>query len=228
MIDEKELLKIVSESIPKEDDEVLAEAYVAQPKVYPQVTELLSQQTKDAHSKLYQDYVKALSETSFKIDTANRAEANSRSSMYRGLKEDEAYLHNAVYLHELYFANCFDPHSEIFMDTLAYMRLQRDFGTFEAWQADFLAASQSNRDGWAVCGYSTFLRRFVNTFFDGHDGHVMAGLIPVIVVDVHSHAYYRDYLEDKKSYVIAMMQEFNWDVIEARFKKIEAIEGATK
>ena len=228
MIDEKELLKIVSESIPKEDGEVLTEAYVAQAKVYPQVTDLLSQHTKDSHAKLYQEYVKQLSETSFKIDTADRVEANSRSSMYRGLKIDEAYLHNAVYLHELYFANCFDPHSEIFMDTLAYMRLQRDFGTFESWQADFMACAQSNRDGWAVCGYSTFLRRFVNTFVDGHDGHVMLGLIPVIVVDVHGHAYYRDYLEDKKSYVIAMMQEFNWDVIEARFKKVEAIEGATK
>lgn len=228
MIDEKQLLKIISESIPKGDEESLNEAYVAQPKVYPQVSDLLSQQTKDSHAKLYQNYAKKLSEVSFKIDTADRLGANSSSSSYRSLKVDEAKLHNATYLHELYFANCFDPHSEIFMDTLAYMRLQRDFGTFEQWQADFMACAQSARDGWVVCGYSTFLRKFVNTFVDGNEANIMMGLIPVLVIDVHEHAYYRDYLDDKKSFIVAMMQELNWDVVESRFKKVDAIDGAMK
>lgn len=228
MINEKMLRKIVADSIPQEKSEQINEAYVAQAKTYPQVSELVSQQTKDAHAKLYTSYVKSLSETSFKIDTVNRLEANSRSSTFRSLKQDEIAMHNAVYFHELFFSNCFDPSSEIFMDTLAFMRLQRDFGTFEQWQSDFLAASQSNRDGWVVCGYSVFLRRFLNTFVDGNDGPSITGFIPMIVVDVHEHAYYHDYLEDKKSYVIAMMQEFQWDVIESRFKKAEAIEGALK
>lgn len=227
MIDEKVLLKIVADSMPKIDDKI-NEAYVAQAKVYPQVTELLSQEAKDAHSKLYQDYAKKLSEVSFKIDTADRLNANSSSSAFRSLKADEAKLHNAVYLHELFFANCFDPHSEIFMDTLAFMRLQRDFGTFEQWQSDFMACGLSAQDGWAVCGYSLFLRKFVNTIIDGNDSGVMLGLIPMIVVDMHEHASFRDYLGDKKSYLIAMMQEFNWDVIESRFAKADKIEGVTK
>lgn len=226
MLDDKVLKEIVAKSLPK-PEETLDEAYVAQPKMYPQVTELLSQQTKDAHAKLYQKQVKDLSETSFKIDTVDRLEVDSHSS-YSALKADEADLHNAVYFHELFFSNCFDPHSEIFMDTLAFMRLQRDFGTFEQWQADFLAAAQAAHNGWVVCGYSLFLKRFVNTFVNGSSGNVMAAVIPVVVVDVHEHAYYRDYLEDKKSYIVAMMRELNWDVIESRFKKVEAISEAMK
>lgn len=232
MIDEKELQKIVKESIaaasPSFSKETLEEAYIAQPKIYPQTTDLLSNSTKDAHTKLYQGYVEKLTRVSAEIDVADKLNANSSSSDYSSLKRDESYLHNAVYLHELYFANCFDPNSEIFMNMFAYMRLQRDFGTFEAWQADFIACAHSNRDGWVVCGYSSFLKRFVNTFVENHSSNVMMGLYPVIVVDTHEHAYYRDYLEDRKSYIVAMMQQFNWDVIESRFVRAEKIAEALK
>jgi Fe-Mn family superoxide dismutase len=227
MFDDKMLQEIVSASLPK-GEKTLDEAYVAQAKRYPLVTELLSTMSKEAHLKAYETFVDRLSKTSMKVDTAAKQEANSLSSAYRELKQDEAYLHNAVYLHELFFANCFDPSSEIFMDTLAFMRLQRDFGTFETWQSDFLACAQSARDGWVICGYSIFLRRFVNTFVDSDSTGVMMGVIPMIVVDVHEHAYYRDYLDDRKSYVIGMMQELNWDVIEGRFNKAETINEALK
>jgi superoxide dismutase len=37
------------------------------------------------------------------------------------------------------------------------------------------------------------------------------------------HAYYRDYLTDKKSYLISQMREINWNVVEERVKKAEAL-----
>ena len=46
---------------------------------------------------------------------------------------------------------------------------------------------------------------------------------PVIVIDVHEHAYFRDYLNDRKAYVYAMMKELRWDVIEERFKRADGI-----
>jgi superoxide dismutase len=42
------------------------------------------------------------------------------------------------------------------------------------------------------------------------------------------HAYYRDYLNDPKSYLISQMREFNWTVIEERFKKAESIAQVVK
>jgi Fe-Mn family superoxide dismutase len=208
--------------------ESLDEAYVAEPKVFKQVSEFSTQKTKDAHTQLYKGYVETLNKVSAKLDTVDRGAADSKHSEYRSLKLDEIYNLNATWLHELYFANSFDPHSEITMDSLSYLRLERDWGTFEDWQRDFMACAMSAGSGWAVCGYHTFLQRYVNTVVSHHSGDVMLGLYPVIVVDMWEHAYYRDYLTDKKSHLVARMREFNWNVIEDRFNKAESMAQVLK
>lgn len=201
--------------------EKLDEAYVAEPKVFKQVSEFSTQKTKDSHDVLYKGYVDALNKISAELDSADRSSSDSKHSQYRSLKLDEVYNLNATWLHELYFANAFDPHSEITMDSLSYMRLERDWGTFEDWQRDFMACAMAAGSGWAVCGYNMFLQRYVNTIISHHSGDVMVGLYPVIVVDMWEHAYYRDYLNDKKSHLVARMREFDWEVIEERIKKAE-------
>ncbi len=204
------------------------ESYVAEPKTYKQVSELVSQKTKTAHVELYKGYVESLNKVSAELDTVDRSVADSRHSALRSLKLDESLNLNSVWLHELFFANCFDPHSEVFMDTKSYMRLERDFGTFEDWQKDAMATALAAGNGWLVCGYNMFLRRFVNTIVTGHSGDAMIGVYPVIVIDMHEHAYARDYLTDKKSYLVTMMRELNWDVIESRFLKAESINEVLK
>lgn len=210
------------------NEQSINESYVAEPKAYKQVSELVSQKTKTAHVELYKGYIKSLNDVSAELDTADRTLADSRHSDYRSLKLDETFNLNSVWLHELYFANCFDPHSEVFMDTKSYMRLERDFGTFEDWQKDAMACALSAGNGWLVCAYNMFLRKFVNTIVSNHSQDVMLGLYPVIVIDMHEHAYARDYLTDKKSYLVAMMRELNWDVIESRFIRAESIHEILK
>jgi Fe-Mn family superoxide dismutase len=222
------LKKAISESVSSALPNVLDEAYVAEPKQFKQVTEYVSQKTKETHLELYKGYIGSLNSVSSKLDTANRSETNPRHSDYRSLKLDETYNLNAVWLHELYFANCFDPHSEIAMDSQSYLKLQRDFGNFDDWQKDFMASAMSSGNGWAVCGYHMFLRRYVNTFISHHSSDVMLGLFPVIVVDMWEHAYTKDYLNDKKSYLVSQMREFNWSIIEDRFKRAESIAQVVK
>ena len=213
----------VTSKLPKLD-----EAFVHEPKPFKQVSEFVSQKTKSAHEELYKGYVESFNKVSAELDTADRGNANPRHSQYRSLKVDETFNLNAMWLHELYFANCYDPHSEVTMDSLAYMRLERDFGTFDDWQKDFMACALASKAGWAVVGYHMFLRKYVNIMIDEHSGHVPVGFYPVIVVDMWEHAYYRDYLTDKKSYLIAQMRELNWNVIEDRFKKAEGIAQVVK
>jgi Fe-Mn family superoxide dismutase len=219
-----DLAKIVKESLSAAgvSKEKLSEAMVAQQKRYPQVSEMVSQKTKDAHERLYKNYVEKFNRISAELDTASR-ETDSNGAEYRNLKVDETQNLNAIWLHELYFSNCFDPHSEIFADSYAYLHLQRDFGSFEEWQRHFVACAMSAREGWAVCAYNIFLRKYVNTVIDGHSNNVMLGLYPVVVLDMHSHSYYRDYLDDKQSYIISQMREINWTVVEERVKRAERI-----
>lgn len=221
--------KIVEESLRTSGaiPERLDEALVAQPKKYTQVSETVSQRTKDAHSRLYDGYIEKFNRVSAELDSVSK-EADSNDSTYRQLKVSETFNLNGIWLHELYFANCFDPTSEITANSLVYMRLQRDFGTFDDWQRHFMACALSAREGWAVCGYSTFVRKFVNTFIDGHSQNVPLGFYPILVVDMWSHAYYRDYLDDKHSYLVTQMREINWDVVNDRVLRAEKIGDALK
>lgn len=206
----------------------LNEAYVHEPKPFKQVTEFVSQKTKNAHVELYKGYIESINKISSELDTVDKDNVNSRHADFRSLKMDEAYNLNATWLHELYFSNCFDPNSEVTMDSTSFLHLQRDFGTFEDWQRDFIATAMAAGNGWAVCGYHTFLRRYINMVVSHHSGDVMLGVYPVIVVDMWEHAYARDYMTDKKSYLMAQMKEFNWTVIEDRFTRAEAISKAVK
>lgn len=239
MFDEKKLTQVIRDSLGMKDEkplvvepppvvEVVEEAYVVTPKVFPQVTDNISQKAKDSHFDLYKSYVESLNKISAEVDASKQDEANSHHSTYRSLKFDEVYNCNAAYLHELFFTNCFDPHSTLYLDTLSYMRLQRDFGTFDDWQHDFIACCTSAGEGWGVCGYNVFLRRYVNTFIDLHNCNVMVGLIPIIVIDCWAHAYQRDYLNDKGSFIVNMLKELNWRIIEERVKKCEKIEEVLK
>ena len=206
----------------------ITEAFVANQKPQRLSTDLLSEKNKVSHLDLYKGYIESFNRVSAELDAADRSFANSNSSSFRSLKLDETFNLNGVYLHELYFANISDVHSEIAMDSLSYIKLSRDFGTFDAWQRDFIACCQSSRCGWAITGYHVYLQSYVNIFVDLHSSSVPVGIYPVIVMDVWQHAYYRDYLKDLKTYTHAMMKELNWEVIESRFKKAERISAAIR
>ena len=203
--------------------EVISEAYVTQAGKFDLKTELLSKKTKKAHQELLEGYVKELNDISSKLDGVDKSSANLNNSQFRSLKIDETYNHNAAFLHGMYFENISDVNSNITMDTLTYMRLQRDFGTFDAWQEDFVACCLSARNGWGVTVYNTQLGRYINTVIDLHSSNVMVGVIPIIVMDCWEHSYYKDYLKNRKAYVFGMMKELNWSVIEKRVEKADKI-----
>lgn len=213
----------IDDTFRKDKGESINEAYVTQASKFDLQTELLSQKTKKAHQELLEGYSKKLNEVSAKIDGCDKSGANLNSSEFRSLKIDETYNHNAAFLHGLYFQNISDLNSQINMNSLSYIKLARDFGTFDAWQEDFVACCLSARNGWAVTFFNPYLRRYVNTVIDLHSENVMIGMIPVVVMDCWEHSYYRDYLSNRKAYVFGMMKELNWGVIEDRIKKSEKL-----
>ena len=211
------------EDVTDVKQELLSESYVVQAGKFDLQTELLSVKTKKAHQELLEGYVKKLNEVAVKIDACDKNSANLKNSEFRSLKIDESYNYNAAFLHGLYFENISDINSAVAVDNISYMRLARDFGTFDKWQEDFIACCLSARNGWAVTFYSTQLGRYINTIIDLHSLNVMIGMIPVIVIDCWEHSYYKDYLKDRKSYVFGMMKELNWSVIDKRVKKTDQI-----
>jgi len=221
-MNDKTLKQIIQEELGLKK-KVLKESYVTQAKKYNLPTDLLSDKNKSEHQKLLDKYVESLNEVSTKLDTADLEAANPNFCDFRSLKIDEVYNMNAAYLHALFFENISDQRSIITMDSLAFMRLERDFGSFDKWQKEFVACALSARNGWAVTVFSHMLKRYINVIVDLHSQQIPIGCTPIIVMDCWEHSYYRDYLSDRKTYVYGMMKEFDWKQIEERFKKAEKI-----
>jgi superoxide dismutase, Fe-Mn family len=218
----KKVKDIIRESLGTKK-EALNESLVSQKKNFSIITDYLSKENLDNHEELYAGYVNNFNKVSAELDSADRSNISSNNSSFRSLKIDETYNMNGVYLHELYFSNVGDPNSRINMDTLSYMRLNRDFGSFDEWQKDFIACALSSRNGWAITYLNMYTQTYMNCFIDMHSKDVPVGMVPVIVMDMWQHSYYKDYLKDSKTYLIAMMKELKWPIIEKRFEKSDQI-----
>jgi Fe-Mn family superoxide dismutase len=219
----EEAKKAIKETLDVSDKKSLNESFAAQPKQFSLKTDFLSPSNVQNHIELYDNYVQDFNKVSAQLDSVDKSEVNSNHSAFRSLKIDETYNMNAAYLHELYFANIGDANSRISMDSLSYMRLNRDFGTFDDWQRDFIACGMSSRCGWAVTYLNIYTQSYMNCVIDLHSQNVPAGMYTVIVMDLWQHAYYRDYLKDASSYMNAMMKQLRWTVVESRFEKADKV-----
>jgi len=202
---------------------LLREAVILMPRTFMMKSEAQSPTTKENHEKLYKSSVDAFNKISAKLDSTPRTDADNSNddSEFRRLKIDETHTMNGVKLHELYFTNSGDLHSEIRADSVPFMRLNRDWGTFDRWQLDFRACGMAAREGWAVCYFDPFKQQYFNTFIEGNSLHLPMLCIPVLVVDVWHHAWFYDFPGDKLEYMNKSMREINWNVMEMRMLAAE-------
>jgi superoxide dismutase len=200
------------------------EAYVVQAPPVEMQTELLSSKSQLILKNLVDTYAKELNHVSAELEGASRDLAMPDASSYVALKAQEGRLLQLSFLLGLHITNIGDPQSLLTMDSLSYMRIERDFGTFDSWQKDFIACAIGSAC-FAVTAYSLELRRYINLIVD--DNHPLPpSVIPVISLAVMPQLYVRDYLDDRKSYVFAMMKEFNWNSVENRVKRAEKCAAA--
>jgi Fe-Mn family superoxide dismutase len=199
----------------------LGEAYVAQPKQFDgfRPTKLVDADVSQ-HFELYKQYVGKFNEISATLDSVDRS-SPSQVGQYGRLKRDEVYTLNSVYLHELFFRNIGKAKSQVYTDSRAFMRLNAAFGTFKKWQDDFIASALSAREGWVMSVGHTFLRNYVNVVVDDNASNVPLGSIPVIVVDMHTHSFAATFGNDRRAYVMSIMAELDWDVIEERVERVD-------
>lgn len=227
-IKDEDIMKIINETFAsvRNDDKtnILTEAaYVLQPKSYSIETDILSAKSLNSSIADFENTVKVANEISAKLDSVDRSTANHKDSQFRDLKIAEASNLSDAFLTSLYLDNIADPSSQITMDSLSFMRLARDFGTFEDWQKDFIACAMSSRNGFAVTVYNGFLNRYMNLMVDDTAHGLLYNCYPVICLSVKESVYCRDYLNDRRSYIFAMMKELKWPLIERRIRKADKL-----
>jgi Fe-Mn family superoxide dismutase len=99
--------------------------------------------------------------------------------------------------------------------------IEKDFGSFDAWKADFKAAGISAKlSGWALLVYDAlWSRRFLNVLVDEHQYGAIWGGIPLIACDVFEHAYYHKDGPGRAKYIDNFISNLHWGRINDRFTK---------
>lgn len=218
------MMSIIEDSVLKAIEKNLGplnEDYTVRSNPFELKTELLSDKAKKLMKDVYETSVKDLNEVSTLLEGAKRNVEPGQRSSYRDLKRDEQRLLNQSFLLASFLENIDDQNSTLNMDTLSYMRLARDWGTFDDWQKDFLACALRSRSGFVLTVYSRLLERYMNICVDEDMSGIPIGSTVAVCVCVFDGFYSRDYIGNKETYVRAMMKELNWEKIESRIKKIE-------
>ena len=91
------------------------------------------------------------------------------------------------------------------------------FEDFEKFKAEFSAAAVSvEGSGWAVL-WKTESGLAIGQL-EKHNLLGLNGAKPILVLDVWEHAYYLDYLNDRKSYVEKWWSVVNWENVKKRLE----------
>lgn len=125
-----------------------------------------------------------------------------------GLKREELLAWNSMILHELYFAGLGPPTAP---DPALAQALERDFGSFDRWRAEFIGMGKAlgGGSGWVLLAWSPRDRRLVNQWAADHS-MTLAGSTPLVALDMYEHAYHLDFGANAGAYVEAFMKALDW------------------
>jgi len=168
------------------------------------------------HFKLYQGYVK---NTNLLLDKLSEMESDGADPVYAELKRRFAFEFDGTRLHELYFGNLGGKRSLEQKSELAE-RIERDFGSFDAWKKDFIAVGSMRGVGWAILYEDPGTGRLMNFWIAEHQNNHPAGCLPILVMDVWEHAYMTDYQLDRKSYIQAFWDNIDWGKVQSRYLQV--------
>ena len=180
---------------------------------------VISKETVDYHyGKHLQTYVdnlnKLIAGTEYEHMTLEQIVASSQGAIFNNAGQ--------ILNHNLYFTQ-FAPEKELVsegMSELAIMKaIVRDFGSLEAFQAEFEQKGVSLfGSGWVWLAADKE-GKLVITQEPNAGNPITKGLRPLLTMDVWEHAYYIDYRNRRAAHLHALWQIINWNEIERRYKE---------
>lgn len=181
-----------------------------------QIEGFSERQLEEHHGILYKGYVNKLNEIRKLMVSVDHSKANQSFSELRSLKIEETFALNGIKLHEAYFDNMGGLGGKAVGQALTL--IERDFGSYEAWEKDFKAAGLAVR-GWVVLGYDLESGTLHNFGSDSHNLGPIWSAVPILVMDTYEHAYMIDYGVKRPPYIEAFMKVIDWDVVNERLAK---------
>ena len=172
----------------------------------------ISATTMANHYKLYQGYVKKANEILTKLETVDRdpTKANQTFSELRELKVELSFAIGGVKNHETYFDHLGGKGGKPTGKILQL--IERDFGSFEAWQADMKATGIAAR-GWVWLAYDWTTGKLFNYIGDAQNSYPVWDCHTLVALDVYEHAYWADFGPARADYIDAFFKNLDWKVV---------------
>jgi superoxide dismutase, Fe-Mn family len=167
------------------------------------------------HFKLYQGYVNNSNAVLQKLGELTEAGKN-KTPEFAGLKRILGWEFDGMLLHELYFENL-GGSKALDAGSPLYKKMVQDFGSFEAWKADFVATGLMRGIGWVVAYIEPKSGRLLNEWINEHDLGHLAGGTPILIMDVFEHAYITQFGLERNKYIDVFFNNINWEAPEKRF-----------
>ena len=168
------------------------------------------------HDNNYVSAVKRIG--AIKGELAKLDMATAPGFLLNGLKREELVAWNSMLLHEVYFS-CLGSGGK--PGTALGAAIERDFGSFTRWAAEFSAMGKAlgGGSGWVLLQWSPHDGRLTNQWASDHT-QTLAGGTPILAMDMYEHAYAMDYGAKAAAYVDAFMAAATWGAADARFAKV--------
>lgn len=173
----------------------------------------------EEHLKLYSGYVKNTNIVVEKIEEYKKDREKNAYAISE-LERRFSFEYNGMRNHEYYFSSLENGPISLASNSSLKATIEKEYGSFNGWLADFKALALTRGIGWAVLGYDKKTGHLVHTWVDEQHLGQLNGLEWILGLDMWEHAYLFDYIPaDKKKYIEAFFDNLNWKVIEDNFQK---------
>jgi Fe-Mn family superoxide dismutase len=143
--------------------------------------------------------------------------AKAPGFLINGLKREELIAANSMMLHELYFGGLGEESrpGQALADAI-----DRDFGSFDRWRAEFAAMgkAEGGGSGWVLLTWNPHDKRLVNAWAADHTTTWTGGQ-PILALDMYEHAYHMDYGAKAGDYVEAIVKAIRWSNADALYQQ---------
>ena len=195
-------------------------AYTVHDALMPKnLIDISNEQVQD-HWNLYKGYVMQVNTLHAELAQMSQ-DGHVGSLTFADRRRRFGFEYNGMVLHEYYFGNLIGGEHELRTTSDLYRTIVDSFGSYDAWKANFEAASKTRGIGWAILYADPMTGQLTNHFIAEHQNGNIAGFQPILVLDVWEHAYMVDHRAGGRgTYIAAFMKNIHWEQVEMRYADV--------
>jgi superoxide dismutase, Fe-Mn family len=175
----------------------------------------------EEHLKLYAGYVK---HANLILEKVVEYKKDSEKNAYAlgEIMRRFGFEYNGIRNHEVYFSSLEGGSSELSDGSSLKDAITAEWGSFDAWLAEFKSIALTRGIGWAMLYYDRTDGRLLNAWIDEQHLGQLQDCALILGLDMWEHSFVADYQPSgKKQYVEDFFKNVKWSVIEENFKKAQ-------